>query len=412
MSTLISRAPEGSAPAPRLALWRQELAGHFPGLSPVFVALLALWSFGIILCRCCSLSTVALHVARLCGKSANTQRQRLREFYQEAAAKAGAKHGVKRRDFDVRGCFLPLLSWLLSLWPCRRVALALDVTNLGSKFHVLCVSVLYGGIGIPVAWRVLPGGQKESWNDVWCDLLQAVQPAIGPDWTVAVLTDRGLESARLFGAIVTAHWHPLMRVKAGGQFRPAGWMHWHPMSWYVPRVGGRFASAGVAYKSLEEPLACTLMACWEPGHAEAWLILTDLPVAAASPSWYAFRAWIEQGFKMIKRGELQWQRTRMTKAERAERLWLAIAVSLLWLVVLGAAVEADERRETLGKVRAAVLPRRYRLFALGMAEWHAGCPGGVVLPVVALALEVWAEKWHDYRTPSERDMTSIAKLYP
>lgn len=36
-----------------------------------------------------------------------------------------------------------------------------------------------------------------------------------------------------------------------------------------------------------------------------------------------------QGFKVLKRGGGQWQRTRMTAPTRAERLWLALAVVTL-----------------------------------------------------------------------------------
>jgi hypothetical protein len=38
-----------------------------------------------------------------------------------------------------------------------------------------------------------------------------------------VLTDRGLESPELFRAIVRLGWHPLMRAKRCGKFRPANW---------------------------------------------------------------------------------------------------------------------------------------------------------------------------------------------
>src|SRR6266446_7036327 len=156
----------------------------------------------MILGRCCGLATVSLHLARLLRQSDNTVRQHLREFYQEAPAKAGAKRGDKRRDFNVSDCFVPLLRWVLSFWSCQRLALALDVTNLGERFHVLCISVLYGGIGIPVAWKILPGNKKESWHDHWCLLLRALKPALDSDWTVVVLTDRGLESARLFQEVI------------------------------------------------------------------------------------------------------------------------------------------------------------------------------------------------------------------
>jgi hypothetical protein len=144
-------------------------------------------------------------------------------------------------------------------------------------------------------------------------------------------------------------------------------------------------------------LACTLLACWDAGHAEPWWVRTDLPVSAASPCWYAFRAWIEQGFKVIKSAALPWQYTRMTKAERAERLWLALAVTMLWLVVIGATVEGAERKETLTEIGAPVprprrkAPRRHRLFVVGMAEWLAALVSGQSLPEGKLAHEPWPE---------------------
>jgi hypothetical protein len=399
---------------PELYRWQQQLASRFPGLPPVFVTLLALWSLGMILAHRCGLSSVACHLARLLDQKDNTVRQRLREFYQEAGAKAGAKAGVPRTDFEASACFAPLLAWVLSFWSCSRLALALDVTNLGDRFHVLCVCALYGGIGIPVAWKVLPANQKEAWHPHWCALLQVLRPAIPPGWTVVVLSDRGLESPRLFQEVVAVGWHPLMRVKAGGKFRPAGWVGWYRFGSLVPQVGRRFAAVGLAYKTAQEPLACTLLACWEAGHAEPWLLLTDLTVGSASPCWYAFRAWIEQGFKVIKSGALHWQRTRMGRAERAERVWLAIAVSILWLVVIGATVEGDPQRETLGQgrlrgpgaaARQARVRRRHRLFVVGLAEWLAALVRGRPLPQGKLAPEPWPEVWHEVPTFTEQEFS-------
>jgi hypothetical protein len=395
---------------PELYQWTQELARHFPGLPPVLVSLLALWSLGMLLARCCGLSAVACHLGELLDQDSNTTRQHLRELYQEAAAKAGAKRGCQRSCLEVTACFEPLLRWVLSFWSCPRLALALDATNLGDRFHVLCVSVLYGGIGLPVAWKILPAHQKEAWHPHWCALLEGLRPAVPAGWTVVVLTDRGLESARLFRAIVGVQWHPLMRVKAAGKFQPDGWSHWYNFGHLVPRVGARFAATGRAYKSAQEQLPCTLLGIWQAGHEEAWLLLTDLPVGAASPCWYAFRAWIEQGFKVIKSGALQWQHTRMHKAERAERLWLALAVTLLWLVVIGAVVEGDPRKETLGKTRThgaaerkRKARRRHRLFVVGLARWLAAQLRGEALPQGRLAPEPWPDVWENVATPTEQE---------
>jgi hypothetical protein len=67
-----------------------------------------------------------------------------------------------------------------------------------------------------------------------------------------------------------------------------------------------------------------------------------LPPEASTACWYGLHAWIEQGFKITKRAGSQWQRTHMTKPERAARLWLAVAVATLWLLSVG-----DEAEETI-----------------------------------------------------------------
>jgi hypothetical protein len=367
-----------------------------PGLSPALVGVLALWSVGMILARRCGLDSVTTQVAALLGQSFDTARQRLREFYPEAPA----KRGHNRKDFEVGTCFAPLLAWVLSFWSQKRLALALDVTNLGSRFHVLCISVLYGGIGIPVAWKVLTGNQPEAWHPHWCQLLGRLKEAVGPDWQVVVLSDRGLESARLFQAIRALNWHPLMRVKGGGKFRPQGWHGWYGMRQFLRRPGGQFAMAGQAYKG--EPLACTLLACWDEGHAEPWLLLTDLPPAAGNPCWYAWRAWIEQGFKVAKSGGLNWQQTRMTYPDRAERQFLALAVTTLWLVAVGAEVEHQAQIETIGALRPGSVnegngrgrSQRIRLFALGAAAVIAALINRAALPEGKLPQECWPASTH------------------
>src|SRR5215207_5810428 len=331
---------------PQLYPWSQEIASRLP-LSPSVAGVLALWSLGLIVAKRCGLDSVATAVAALLGQSFDAARQRLREFYQEASAKRGAG----RKDFAADACFAPLLGWVLSFWPDKRLALALDATNLGTRFHVLCVSALYGGVAIPVAWKILVGNQPDAWHPHWCALLGRLRRAAGSDWRVVVLSDRGLESSRLFREIQACGWHPLMRAKAVGKFRPKGWHGWYTMERFAARKGARFAMAGTAYKG--ERLDATLLTCWDERHDEPWLLLTDLPPGAAHPCWYAWRAWIEQGFKVAKSGGLNWQHTRMTQPERAERQFLAIAVTTLWLVAVGAEVERDGKIETIGSLPRA-----------------------------------------------------------
>jgi hypothetical protein len=332
--------------------WSGRVQALFPALLPHHRRALAEYSFGLVLARCCGLTSVVAHLAGFLALSAAALRQRLRELYQPAAA----QRGCARTEFDHTLCFGPLLRWAAAGHKDRRLVLALDPTCLTDRFRVLCAAVLYKGCGLPVAWAAQAAGQRGSWNDVWRDLLGRLRGELGDGWTVLVLTDRGLESPALFAAIAALGWHPLMRAKAGGQFRPDGWHKGHPMGRFAAAAGRRWAGAGVAYPGGSR-LRCTLLALWEPGHAEPWLVLTDLAPAAANPAWYAWRVWVEQGFRAVKSGQWQWQRTRMADPQRAARLWAVLALATLWAVEAGEAEAAavPELGRPLGALRAGLL---------------------------------------------------------
>ena len=152
-------------------------------------------------------------------------------------------------------------------------------------------------------------------------------------------------------------WHPFLRINTGGSFRPTGATCWRPLLTFVPRPGTSWRGAGLAFTRNQVP--CTLLARWEDGDKDPWLILTDLPPEASNAGWYGLRAWIEQGFKITKRAGWQWHRTRMSHPERAARLWLAVAVATLWLLSVGGAADATIPASTLLDV-TALCPDRPR----------------------------------------------------
>jgi DDE family transposase len=310
--------------------WNDRLATHFPELPAAHRGWLATASFGIALARCAAVSAVALQLAPRLGLALTTARQRLRELYQPAAVKAGHR----RQDFDPTTCFGPLLRWATAGSTDRRLAVALDPTDLAGRFLVLTISVVSRSCAIPVAWHVQPIHGVGSWNDRWKRLLGELRDRRGDGWEVLVLTDRGLESPELFRAIAAPGWHPLMRVKARGKFRPAGWHRGYPMGQFAAAVGRRWKGAGRAYPGGSK-LPGTLLACWEAGHEGPWLVLTELAPAAAEVGWYAWRSWIEQGFKRLKSGGWQLERNRMTDPERVARWWAAVAVATLWALEVG-----------------------------------------------------------------------------
>src|SRR5512143_190377 len=73
--------------------------------------------------------------------------------------------------------------------------------------------------------------------------------ASAADLEVIVLADRSLYANWLFEGISHLGWHPLLRVNAGGTFRPVGWYHWRPFTHWVPTVNSRWHGRGTAFSA-------------------------------------------------------------------------------------------------------------------------------------------------------------------
>jgi hypothetical protein len=386
---------------PQLWRWHQTVSTYLPHLSQPQVTVLVLWSVGLILAHSCGLTTVATVLAYLLARREGTVREQLRDWYREAPAKSGAKRGRKRRSLDVTTCFAPLLRWVVAWWDpaCPQLALAMDASTLGQRFTILSISVVVRGCAIPVAWKVVAAARAGAWRPHWIALFAALDGAIPADWTVIVLADRGLYARWLFTTIQARGWHPFLRINRQGQYCPQGATAFRPLRQVVTQVGQRWAGAVTCFATKERQLACTLLARWDAGYRDPWLVVTDLPAATADVAWYGLRAWIECGYKDSKRGGWQWQATKMTNPGRAERLWLVIAVATLWVVSVGCQAEARlpaavledlpaqhvARQRTTGRAAA----RELSCFRRGRLVLIAALCSGQELPLGQLLPEPW-----------------------
>ena len=167
----------------------------------------------------------------------------------------------------------------------------------------------------------------------------------------------------------------------------------------ITRVGQAWAGVVTCFATKERQLDCTLLARWDAGYRDPWLILTDLAPAQADVAWYGLRAWIECGFKDSKRGGWQWHQTKMTSPARAERRWLVIAVATLWTVSVGCAAEVALPVPVLAALPAQHIARRRAMgrqaarevscFRRGRLVLIAALCGGQELPLGQLIPEPW-----------------------
>src|SRR6266852_1333118 len=380
-----------------LSQWRETVSMGFPALSHPQATVLALWSYGMVLAKSCGLTTVCATLALQLECSEGSLVQRLREWCYDAQD----KKGDKRREVDVSTCFAPLLHWILAWWPANepRLALALDATTLKKRFTVLCISVVYRGCAIPVAWKVVGAEEKGSWQPHWTGLLNRLQDTVPAEWTVIVMSDRGLYAPWLYEHIVSLGWHPFMRINKQGHFRPLDEAKFRGLSTAAPTVGSAWCGQVECFSQQKSRLRCSLLARWDEGYEEVWLVVTDLAPEQATVVWYGMRSWIEGGFKDTKRGGWHWHQTKMEDPERAERLWLAIAVATLWVVSVGGQADATlpvsslealppthvARRKATGRSR----PRMLSCFARGLLTIVAALMRGDGLLVGRFLPEPW-----------------------
>jgi len=142
-------------------------------------------------------------------------------------------------------------------------------------------------------------------------------------------------------------WHPFVRSNRQGHYRVPASAPFRPLTQVVSRVGQRWAGQVIGFATPARQLTCTLLARWDAGYRDPWLILTDLPPTAVEVAWYGLRAWIECGCKDSKRGGWHWAQTKMLAPARAERLWLALTVATLWTVSVGCQAEVEPPKPQL-----------------------------------------------------------------
>lgn len=323
-----------------VSAWAATVSRQLPMLSAPQAQVLALWSMGVVLAQRCGQTSVAAVLAQVLGQREATVRQRLREWCYAASDKRGAQ----RQAVDVEACFGALLGWVLRWWAPdgeRRLALALDATTLGSRFTVLALCVVYRGSAVPVAWAVVGATTPGAWRPHWERLLGRLRASVPTDWQVVVLADRGLYAPWLFRAITALGWHPGLRLNGGagsGLYRvPGDRCGWRPLRGLLTQPGDTWCGPVLCFQ--QQTVAGTLLAHWEPGYHDGWLVLTDLPPDAAAVAWYSLRTWVECGFKDLKRDGWQWQHTRMTDPARAARLWLVLAVATVRVLSVGGVAE-------------------------------------------------------------------------
>jgi hypothetical protein len=272
--------------------------------------------------------------------------------------------------------------------PRPRLDLLIDAVTTGDTTtqpgtQTVCLALAWHGRALPLLWRSwqadAPG---QGWMDTIAALCQVVADALPAATAVVVMADRGLSGERL-ATIATGHgWAYLLRVQGHGFIRtPAGWTG--PVRALVPTPGSQATCEAVqiwphdhsvrvskkrvtSYLDWERCTTTNVVAVWREEDREPWLLLTNLPAALQRIREYRRRTWEEELFRDLKSFGWQWDKSRVRRPERVERLLVLLALATLWVCCTSQRVIRRGQRRLLEERSR----RCYSRFQLGLRWIH------------------------------------------
>ena len=99
---------------------------------------------------------------------------------------------------------------------------------------------------------------------------------------------------------------------------------------------------------------------------------------------YAQRNWQEQGFRDLKSGGWQWDKSHVWQPDHARRLLLLLVIAYGWLVALGSFVFATNQQARPKTLADGHQERRYSVFREGLFYWDRMTVCGVTTIRVCL----------------------------
>lgn len=170
-----------------------------------------------------------------------------------------------------------------------------------------------------MASSVVTATEPGSWKPHWQKLSEKLLDAIPSKFDLIVTAARGLSAPGLEQLIVDAGWQPFLGINHQGNYRLPPDNTWHSLALVVLTPGVLWSSQVVCIQT--NPLESTLLARWDIGYKDPWLILTDFEPHQADALWYGLRSATACVYRQLKSDGWQWHNPRLLEPKRAERLW-------------------------------------------------------------------------------------------
>jgi len=215
-----------------------------------------------------------------------------------------------------------------------EIHLIVDGTKVGFGHQLLMISLAYRKRAIPIAWTWVKHVRGHSTGDKQIALLAYVKTLIPPRATVFLVGDTEFGPIKVLKQLDRWYWYYVLRQKADTLVWSETEMAWKPFGSHILKAGQR-VWLGKQTFSQTHLYPVNLLAYWQPGEKEPWLLATNLPDLQIALRFYKRRMWIEEMFGDLKKHGFDLEASMLHSFLRLSRLTLAVAFLYVWLISTG-----------------------------------------------------------------------------
>jgi len=197
------------------------------------------------------------------------------------------------------------------------------------------VALAYRKRAIPIAWTWVKHVRGHSTGTTQIALLAYVKSLLPQEATVFLVGDTEFGQVKVLQQLQQWHWFCVLRQKSDTSVWSAPDEQWRPFGSFIQRAG-QSLWLGKREFTQSHIYTVNLLAHWQKGEKEPWLLATNLPDLQTALRFYKRRMWIEEMFGDLKEHGFDLESTMLHNFIRLSRLTLAVAFLYVWMLSSGA----------------------------------------------------------------------------
>jgi len=216
----------------------------------------------------------------------------------------------------------------------KTVTLIVDASKVGAGHQLVIVTLAYKKRALPLAWNWVTYAKGVVDTATQLALFKRVHGLLPDGLQVVLVGDAGFSSVAVLRQLEEWGWQYVLRQKGSSRLQVAGELTWIRIDSLVTHAAQRVWRPAVPFTQKWQHVT-NVLAVWEVGYKDPWLLTTNLPSAAVARQAYKRRMWIEEMFGDWKDHGWDLESTHLRHTDRLARLVLALALLYSWLVLWG-----------------------------------------------------------------------------